>query len=230
MKKAYTIFISIIVCIFVYFCIRFIWEYLKDFNIFISHHYNEASTSGTFAFKTTPENLEVVNSYLEVNNSFVDEMSKEVYLENNIKNIYNLTDKFPSFKSYYSARLKLENAVFNGLPFLINNTVSLSDAELEAFLKDNLNYLDKTFGITTLEKLKNIIINLDSLEDKNIEYCELVNNSTIYNPYGNSTVFRLKVGNNINDFVYFSINAHHGYNTENQQAPIIIFNALGGTS
>lgn len=230
MKKIYTILICIVVCIFVYFCFKMIAEAFQNFNLFLIETYEEQSSSGSFAFKSSPENLELINSYLKVNDSFISEMSKEVYFENDIKNIYTLANKFPSFKYYYSAKLKLEISIFEGLPFLINNALSLSDDELETFLEDNLVYLDKTFGITTLSKLKNIIINLNDLKNKDITYCELANNSTIYNPYGKSTVFRLKVGSSSDDFVYFSINGYHEYNTENQQAPVIVFNALGGMS
>lgn len=230
MRKSYRIFVIILVCSFIYVCGRFAWEYLEKIGVYMSEYYNDSSASGTFAFKTSAENLELVNSYLAVNTSFIEKMSKEIYLENNIKNIYSLSNKFPSFKNYYSARLKLENAVFNGFPFLLNNAVSLSDDELKSFFNINYDYLDKTFGISSLEELKNIVNNLDSLETKDIKYCELANNSTIFNPYGNSTVFRLKVGSSTDDFVYFSINAYHGYNTENQQAPVIVFNALGGMS
>ena len=230
MKKVFIVVIFIFISVFIYFGGKQFLDYLNDLSILIDDAYTKSATVGTFGFKATPENLELVNSYLKVNTSFINEMSKEIHLENNIKNIHTLLNNCPSFKNYYSARLKLENAIFNGFHFLMDNAVYLSDNELEAFFNDNLSYLDKTFGITTLEKFKNIINSLSSLESKNINYCELIDDYTIYNPYGNSTVFRMKVGSSLNDFAYFSINAYHGYNTKNQQAPVIIFNAPGGMS
>lgn len=230
MRKVFTVVIIIFTCLFVYFGAKMLWEYLNEVSIVMSDSLNEASTSGTFAFKTTPENLELINSYLKVNNSFINEMSKEVIVENSIDNIYSLVNGFPSFKNYYSARLKLEKAIFEGLPYLITEALTLSGNELENFFKDNLEYLDKTFGITEFEQFNNVITNLTYLQNKEIKYAEIPDSSAVYNPYGGSTIFRIKAGNDLNDFVYFSINAYHGYDTKNQKAPVIVFNALGGMS
>ena len=230
MRKLFIVVIAIFTCICIYFGGKMLIDYLNDVQILMSDSYSDSSTSGSFAFKRTPENLELINSYLIVNNSFISDMSKEVITEKNIKNIYSLISGFPSFKNYYSARLKLEKAIFEGLPYLIDNALTLSDDELEEFFADNSEYLDKTFGITTLEQLTNVILNLNYLQTKDIKYAEIPESSAVYNPYGGSTIFRIKTGYDLSDFVYFSINAYHGYDTENQKAPVIVFDALGGMS
>ena len=223
MRKLFIAVIVIFTCIFIYFGGKMLFNYLSEVKIVITDTYSNSSTSGNFEFKKTPENLELVNSYLKVNNSFLDTMSKEVTLDKEIKNINKVLNKSPNYKHYYSTKLKLEKAVFEGLPFLMDN---LSSGTSETFLKDNSAYL----GITELDQLGNVVSNLSGLVNKEIKFAEVMENSIIYNPYGQSTVFRVKVGFDESDFVYFSVNAFHGYDTETQKAPVIVFNALGGMS
>lgn len=230
MKKVFTVVIVIFTCIFVYWGGKQLFNYFNELYIVMSNSRSQASTSGSFAFQQTPENLELVNSYIKVNNSFISEMSKENTAEKSIKNIYGLINGFPGFKNYYSARLKLEKAVFEGFPYLMSNCSNLSGEELEAFFNDNLEYIDKTFGVTTFEEFSNVITNLGYLQTKEINYAEIPENSAVYNPYGGCTIFRIKAGYDSNDFVSFSVNAYHGYDTANQKAPVIIFSALGGMS
>lgn len=230
MRKLFFFIIIIVSCIAIYFGVKMFIDYMGDVYIVMVDSYNDSATSGNFAFKNTPENLELVNSYLKVNSKFVKEESKEILLEENIKNIYSLSSGFPTYKDYYSGRLKLEKAVFEGLPYLIDNAINLSSNDLKEFFNDNLEYLDSTFGINDFEQFNNVVTNLNYLQNKNIEYAEIPKSSAIYNPYGANTGFRIKVGSNSNDFVYFSVNAYHAYDTKNQKAPVIVFSALGGMS
>lgn len=227
MRKVFMVVIGIFICIAVYWGGKILIDYSKNVYTVMTYSSNESSSSGNFAFKVTPENLELVNSYLKVNNSFLDTMSKEITLDKEIKNVDKLLNKSPNYKYYYSTKLKLEKAVFNGLPFLMDN---LSSGTSESFLKDNSAYLGEVFGITELKQLENVASNLSGLVNKEIKFAEVMENSVIYNPYGQSTVFRVKVGYDDTDFVYFSVNAFHGYDTETQSAPVIVFNALGGMS
>lgn len=230
MRKVFIIVIVIFLCIFVYFGGKMLVDYFNDVYIVMSDPNNNSSVSGTFSFKSTPENIELINSYLAVNNSFIDEMTKEVNNEKTINNVYELMDFFPSFKMYYSFKLKLENAIFNELPDLYNKTVSLSDLELKTFFENNTVYLDKYFGITTLEQLTNIVDNLSTIKSGNFKFGEVIASSIFYNPYGECTVFLLDVTNDNGDFISFSINSYLGYDTENQKAPVLVFDALGGMS
>lgn len=230
MKKAFILIIGIFTCTFLFFGGKAFLNFLDELLIFASDSYDKASTTGSFGFKRTPENLELVNSYLKVNNSFIENLSKEINTENDIKNIENLVNGFPSYKYYYSANLKLKNAIFEGIPYLLNNTVNISNAELESFFNDNLDYLEKTFGITSLSQLNAIISNLSSLGVADITYAEIVENSVMYNPYGQSTSFGINIGSQPDNCIYFSVNAYHGYDTKNQKAPVIVFKALGGMS
>ena len=79
--------------------------------------------------------------------------------------------------------------------------------------------------------LYNIVDNLSYLQNKEIKYAQIIENSLSYNPYGKCSMFRLKVqSNNENDFTVFSVNAYVGKNTEYQQAPVIVLSAMGGMS
>lgn len=229
MRKVFIIVIVIFICIFVYFGGKILVDYLNDAYVVLADP-NNSSPSGIFSFKSTPENLELINSYLVVNNSFIDEMSKEVNNEKTISNIYELIDFFPSFKIYYSFKLKLENAIFNELPNLYSKTVSLSTTQLKTFFENNGTYLDKNFGITTFEQLTNVVDNLSTLKSGNIKLGEIITSSIFYNPYGECTVFLIDVTNDKGDFISFSINSYLGYETKNQKTPVLVFDALGGMS
>ena len=223
--------IAICVCLFAYFGGKMLLEYCNGISIIMNDTYRNDATSGSFAFKKTPENLELLNSYLLVNNIFIDELSKDIEEENSIKNLDDLIDFFPSFKTYYSAKLKIKNIVYTELPYLINNAISLSDNELKSFFENRTDYIGKNFGITSFDEFKNIVDNLSYLQKKEIKYAEIIENSLSYNPYGQCSLFRLKVqSDNENDFVIFSVNAYVGKNTEYQQAPVIVLSAMGGMS
>ena len=223
--------IAICVCLFAYFGGKMLLEYCNGISIIMNDTYRNDATSGSFAFKKTPENLELLNSYLLVNNTFIDELSKDIEEENSIKNLDDLIDFFPSFKTYYSAKLKIKNIVYTELPYLINNAISLSDNELKSFFENRTDYIGKNFGITSFDEFKNIVDNLSYLQKKEIKYAEIIENSLSYNPYGQCSLFRLKVqSDNENDFVIFSVNAYVGKNTEYQQAPVIVLSAMGGMS
>lgn len=227
MRKLMMVIFGLLVCVCVYFGIRMIIDFATNSYIITADSFNNTSTSGNFALKITPENTELLNSYLKINNSFLTTMSKDVVLENDIKNVNKLLDKSLNFKHYYSTKLKLQKAVFEGLPFLIDNLSAIGD---ETFFKDNSDYLDEVFGITYIEQLNNIFTNLSDLSTKEIKFAQIAENSIIYNPYGKSIVFRIQVGFNETDYISFNVNALQEYSTKNQKAPVIIFNALGGIS
>lgn len=231
MRKVFMIAIAVCVCIFVYFGGKTLLNYCSGMITVISNESSVNSNSGSFAFKKAPENLELINSYLAVNNSFIDEFSKDVKYENSIANLDDLIDFFPSFKMYYSAKLKLKNIVLTEIPYLMENTLSLSDNELKSFFENKSDYIAEVFGITEFEEFKNVVNNLSYLKAKEISYAEIIENSLTYNPYGQCSMFRLKLqGNDETDFVTFSINAYVGKNTDYQQAPVIVVSALGGMS
>lgn len=231
MRKVFMIAIAVCVCIFVYLGGKTLLNYCSGMITVISNESSVNSNSGSFAFKKAPENLELINSYLAVNNSFIDEFSKEVEYENSIANLDDLIDFFPSFKMYYSAKLKLKNIVLTEIPYLMENTLSLSDNELKSFFENKSDYIAEVFGITQFEEFKNVVNNLSYLKAKEISYAEIIENSLTYNPYGQCSMFRLKLqGSDETDFVTFSINAYVGKNTDYQQAPVIVVSALGGMS
>lgn len=231
MRKVFMIVIAACVCIFVYLGGKTLLNYCSGMITVISNESSVNSNSGSFAFKKAPENLELINSYLAVNNSFIDEFSKEVEYENSIANLDDLIDFFPSFKMYYSAKLKLKNIVLTEIPYLMENTLSLSDNELKSFFENKSDYIAEVFGITQFEEFKNVVNNLSYLKAKEISYAEIIENSLTYNPYGQCSMFRLKLqGSDETDFVTFSINAYVGKNTDYQQAPVIVVSALGGMS
>ncbi len=231
MRKVFMIAIAVCVCIFVYLGGKTLLNYCSGMITVISNESSVNSNSGSFTFKKAPENLELINSYLAVNNSFIDEFSKEVEYENSIANLDDLIDFFPSFKMYYSAKLKLKNIVLTEIPYLMENTLSLSDNELKSFFENKSDYIAEVFGITQFEEFKNVVNNLSYLKAKEISYAEIIENSLTYNPYGQCSMFRLKLqGSDETDFVTFSINAYVGKNTDYQQAPVIVVSALGGMS
>lgn len=206
-------------------------EYCSGVSVVMEDTYTNDATSGNFAFKKASENLELLNSYLLVNNNFIDELSKDVEEEKSIKNLDDLIDFFPSFKTYYSAKLKIKNIVYTELPYLMNNAISLSDSELKSFFENKADYISTNFGVTSFEDFKNIVDNLSYLQKKEIKYAEIIENSLSYNPYGQCSMFRLKIqSDNENDFTVFSVNAYVGKNTEYQQAPVITLSAMGGMS
>ncbi len=231
MRKVFMVAIAICICLFTYFGGKMLLEYCNEVSIVMKDAYTNDATSGGFAFKKTPEDLELLNSYLLVNNNFIDELSKDVEEEKSIKNLDDLIDFFPSFKMYYSAKLKIKNIVYTELPYLINNAISLSDNELKNFFENRVDYIATNFGVTSFEDFKNIVDNLSYLQKKEIKYAEIIENSLSYNPYGKCSMFRLKVqSNNENDFTVFSVNAYVGKSTEYQQAPVIVLSAMGGMS
>ena len=231
MRKVFMVAIAICICIFVYFGGKMFFNYLNELNIMINNTVVDNSTAGTFTFKKTPENLELLNSYLIVNNDFIEKFSKDVKEEDVIDNLDDLIDFFPSFKTYYAAKLKIKNIVYSEFPYLLSDVVSLSDNELTTFFEKNVNYIGKNFGVTSFEEFKNIVDTLSYLQDREIKSAEIIENSLSYNPYGKCSMFRLKVqGSNENDFVVFSVNAYIGMNTEYQKAPVIVLTAMGGMS
>lgn len=231
MRKVFMVAIAVCMCIFVYFGGKMLLEYCSGMVTVINNESSLNSNSGSFAFKKAPEDLELINSYLIVNNSFIDELSKEVEDENFIANLDDLIDFLPSFKMYYSAKLKLKNIVLTEIPYLMKNTLSLSDNELKSFFENKSDYIAEVFGATEFDEFKNIVDNLSYIKAKEISCAEIIENSLTYNPYGQCSMFRLKLqGNDENDFVTFSVNAYVGKNTDYQQAPVIVISALGGMS
>ena len=73
--------------------------------------------------------------------------------------------------------------MFEGIPYLYDNALNLSSAELQSFFEHESDYLDKTFGITTLEQLNNILINIAQLKSKELKYVEINESSIMYNTY-----------------------------------------------
>lgn len=223
--------IAVCVCLFAYFGGKMILEYCSGVSVVMKDTYANNSTSGGFAFKKTPENLELLNSYLIVNNGFIDNFSKDVKEKDVVENLDDLIDFFPSFKTYYAAKLKIKNIVYSEFPYLLSDVVSLSDNELTTFFEKNVNYIGKNFGVTSFEEFKNIVDTLSYLQEREIKSAEIVENSLSYNPYGKCSMFRLKIqGSNENDFVVFSVNAYVGMDTAYQMAPVIVLTAMGGMS
>lgn len=231
MRKVFIVTIAICICIFIYFGAKTFANYLDELNLMASDTIASNSTSGSFTFKKTPENLELLNSYINVNNTFIDTLSKDVIRKESIENSDNLINFFPNFRMYYSAKLKIQKAIFDGMPYLIENAIPLSENELKIFYNDKFGYLNETFGIDKFEEFSNIISNLSYLKNGKFAHAEIIENSLTYNPYGKCTLFKLKLYNDdANDFITFAVNAYLGYSTENQKAPVIIISALGGMS
>ena len=78
MRKVFIVTIAICICIFIYFGAKTFANYLDELNLMASDTIASNSTSGSFTFKKTPENLELLNSYINVNNTFIDTLSKDV--------------------------------------------------------------------------------------------------------------------------------------------------------
>lgn len=231
MRKVFMIAIAICICIFIYLGAKNLGNYLNELSIMANDTISNNSASGNFTFKKTPENIELVNSYINVNDMFIDTLSKNVVEEKTIENSDNLIDFFPTFKMYYSAKLKIQKAMFDGIPYLLNNAISLSENDLETFYNNKSEYLSEYFGINKFEEFSNIIITLSYLKDGEFNRVEIVENSLTYNPYGKCTLFKLKLYNDdVEDFITFTVNAYLGYNTKYQKAPVIVIRALGGMS
>ena len=120
------------------------------------------------------------------------------------------------------------------LYFLINVPIMLLGLwkfGVKSFFENKVDYISTNFGVTSFEDFKNIVDNLSYLQNKEIKYAEIIENSLSYNPYGKCSMFRLKVqSDNENDFTVFSVNAYVGKNTEYQQVPVIVLSAMGGMS
>lgn len=225
MRRLFIVVIIIFICIFVYFSATSLKGFVNDISMIMSYKYS--STSIPFGFKSTPENLELVNSYLAVNNSFINDLSKDIILDNNIENVYSLVDTFPEFKAYYSVKLKLEKAIFEGLPYLCKENVLDSNTKVTNFFNNNSNYLEKTFGISSPEQFSDFVSCLTLLKDKDFKYAKVIEKS---NDYANCSVFSVEVGSSLEDSVCFDVIAYHFNDTKNQKAPVIVFYTSGGVS
>jgi len=136
MKKIYYIIIGITIAMFLYWVVSSLPALLTKFTIVTQNSIGNSSfsSSGSFAYKSTPERTDLIEEMISINSDFIKNPPVPFPEEKNtIKNFYKLTKCFPNFKTYYIAKLKVTDTLFNELPVLLNATSSLTELELQKY-------------------------------------------------------------------------------------------------
>jgi len=234
MKKIYYIVVAIVVCIFAYWIILSIPSVSNKVLTITSTSLNNESfsTTGNFAFKNTPERLELLSQMLNINLEFINSPPIEATktTKTTIKNFYKLEKFFPNFTSYYVAKDKIQTSLFTKLTSLITDTSSLSEQELQTYFNNNKPSLEKYWGINNFSEFSNIIKNLKAVNTNKITKYEL-EDSYFYIDSINCLNFRILLTLNNNENIYLGVQVYMFENNDYQTSPVIRFiDTSGGSS
>lgn len=228
MKKIYIIAFIAVLIIFIYYGVGILNDSLPKVAYTFNYFLSSSNDSGESLFKSTPENKELVTAMLNIHKDFTNEPPIEhIKIENDINNFYKIQKLFPSFNSYYLAKIKITNAIYNELDKLENDTKNLSEEELNTFFINNAKYLDKNWGITDSSELIHLVNTIKLKSGKKVISCEL-EESYFYMPDINTTNFRIVVDLEDNSKLYIGVLASFSETTTFQKSPVIRFYGTQG--
>jgi len=235
MKKIYYIIIGITIAMFLYWVVSSLPALLTKFTIVTQNSIGNSSfsSSGSFAYKSTPERTDLIEEMISINSDFIKNPPVPFPEEKNtIKNFYKLTKCFPNFKTYYIAKLKVTDTLFNELPVLLNATSSLTELELQKYFNSNTKYLGEKWGVNNFNDFYEVVLTIKQLNGKEIASYAL-EESYFYMPKLGTTNFRIIITPNDNDIPVYIAGIAEVYNkSDYQDAPVIKFlgTVLGGIS
>jgi len=207
-------------------CFDMLMDFGKNFGTVIIYETEQSKTQFDYVkFKSVPENTNLLNAVLAVNDTFLSKPTSEQKIR--LENSYALVDFFPSFSSYYTAKKKIEQSIFSEVPNLLPKVKDASKSELETFLNANSRYLDKYFGVTDIDTLDLLAFSLSSI-DSAITRCYVIPDSVVYNSYDNSSLFNLVIVTENNKKILLGVNARFESSSENQNSPEIQINGSFG--
>lgn len=234
MKKIYYIIIFVTIIIFAYFLISELPSFSNKLTTITSNVVNSSnfSSTGTFSFKSTPERLELLNEIFTINSQFIKNPPIDFPKEKDeIKYFFKLAKYFPSFKTYYIAKLKVQDTLTNELPLLYKNTSNLSEAELKTYFNNNITYLETKWGIKNFNDFYELILTIKELNNLEITSYEL-EESYFTLPEQGTINFRIILTPKNNTPIYLAAISEIYNSNEYQVAPLVRFfgTVLGGQS
>jgi len=234
MKKIYIIVVIIVSIIFLNWIIVALPEFSKKVFTVTSDTVssNNASTNGSFAFKSTLEKKELLDAMLIINKNFITSYNEpELTTEKTIENFHRLENFFPDFRYYYSSKQRIENIIFNELSNLYTSTSNMSESELETYFNNNIDYLRKNWGVKDISELKVLVSTIKELNNEKILSYEL-EDSYFYLPNTGTLNFRIQIYLENSSIIYLGVKIEmYNNNDEYQAAPVIRFHGIsGGTS
>ena len=230
MRKIYFIILSLVLIIFIYGGILVLKNEVPKLVYSSSHILDSTASpaSGSSLFKSTPENSDLANAMISLHAEFTNHPPiLNTKPKNNIDNFYKLENLFPDFNSYYVVKTKVANALYTELDSLYSNTLNLSSAKLDTYLKSNTEYLEKNWGINDSLELTYIV---DTIKEKNglkVISCEL-EESYIYSSLSNTLNFRIIVTLEDNSNLYLGVLINFNEISDYQSYPVIRFYGTKG--
>lgn len=234
MKKLYYIVIAIGVIIFGKWIITSLPTYFVKVTTVLSESMEESSFSSTgeFAFKSTPEKTNLILEMININTEFLKNPPIEFNNDDfTIKNFYKLQRFFPEFKYYYIAKLKIRDTLLNELPILYEKTHNLSESQVDTYFNNNKVYLEQKWGIEDSYELYDIVLTIKEINGKKVSSYELTD-SYFYMPDTAILGFNIKLILEDNSEIYLCLNCEVFGSNEYQSTPIVRFygSTLGGRS
>ena len=189
-----------------------------------------SSNSGNNLFKSTPENLDLINAMISLHTDFtnnppvLDDTPK-----NTIENFYKLEKFFPNFNSYYITKIKIANTLYNELDNLYNDTINLSTDSLNTYFKNNTEYLESNWGLKDFSEFVSVVNTIKNKNELKVKSCEL-ENSYLYSSSSNTLNFRIivKLDNNLE--IYLGVLISFDETSDYQTYPVIRFYGTEGGS
>jgi len=231
MKKTYFAIVAVVVIVFAYHLITALPTFAKKLFTVTSETLNSQSfsTSGSFAFKSTAENTELLTEMLRINYGFIKNSPIEFNEpEKEIRNFHKLEKFFPNFKYYYISKTATADTVFNEMSVLISETSGLSDSELRTYFDNNGEYLKEKWGITDFITFSETVYVIKQIDAKNEFSCEL-EDSYFYNANLNILSFRIIITGKNNSIIYLNAETNMYNESENLYVPTTkIFGTTSG--
>ena len=230
MKKLYFIMFSILLIVFIYWGFSSLSSALPKLLYSSSYIFDQEKSinSGANLFKSTPENTDLINAMICLHTDFtnnppvLDEKD-----ENSILNFYKLEKYFPSFNSYYITKIKLANTLYTELDKLYNDTINLSNAELNAYFKNNTEYLESNWGLNNFSEFTSVVNTIKNKNGLKTVLCEL-EDSYLYSNSSNSLNFRIIVKLDDDLEIYLGVLIRFDDISDYQTYPVIRFYGTEG--
>lgn len=234
MKKLYYLIVGVVIIIFLYFIFSSLPTFLTKFTTVAQNSINTSSfsSSGSFGYKATSEREDLLKEMISINSNFIKNPPISFPKNNDdIKYFYKLTKCFSNFKTYYIAKLKVKDVLFNELPILLKNTSSLNETDLKTYFNNNATYLDNKWGINNFNDFFELVLTIKELNGKEITSYEL-EESYFYIESLKTANFRIIITPSDNTPIYIAGVIDVYGNTKHQTAPAVKFlgTVLGGIS
>lgn len=210
----------------------FVIDYLKDLAIVTKYSLDneDGKKSSLVTFLDVPENADIINAALSINNSFLNEKPFDTnYNDKELLNSSSIYDDFSSFKSYYFAKLKIETAVYERLNWLYSAILGMDEDKLLSYFNSNSDYIDKYWGITSFEEFRDFTNTILNLNGSSVKSCAVTSSGSY--ALSNTIYFRIMVETKEGSYIYLNVSVSPEKSSKNQAAPLIKINgSVGGIS